>query len=805
MKKTVLVVFALLVLAHAASITAAEPPAPYSQLLLQSIQDLGVELHEALRCDLSDPEAPLWSMIDLVDLRNRMDGLTTSVETETDGDQRTVLEQKLEQLRGLLHNLQLLDSNPTVADSLPENHLRIEAPIWKAPLGAVQSPSNDGCSAPLAVELETVTGDTGDASNDGQASCGSSYTSPDVWFEFTAAHDGIYYANTVGSGFDTVLSTHGDCPGNTSNQIDCNDDHFGLMSSIRIDLEAGETILIRLAGAGTATGGYILTIGQDARIGGTITEADGGAPIEAMSAKAFTAEGIWIATDGSDSFGDYLVTGLNQGEYYIGTSYAPTHLINELHDDIRCPLGPPQDCAPTDGDPVATILNDTTTIDFALDQKSTVSGTAVSENDGLPIEEASVYLYNQSGRRLRWIRTDAAGEFTFSRVASGNHFLKISHPAFVTQIWDGISCPDVPPTECDPTNGNPIDVPVATSVSGIDFEVIQKGAIAGFVTDASSGLPIIDATIRVYDFTWGNNYIGRTQIDGSYQIPGIETGPHYLYTETDTHQDELYDGLPCEPNCFPGTGTPIDVSVGSTTAGIDIDLVRQGSISGTVTDTIGAPVFNLEVAAYSALGYWAGYGSTDGSGAYVIEGLTEGPHYVKTRTLTHTLTDVLFDAIPCPFDCDPTEGTPVDVQIASTTTGIDFVLPPDGGISGTVFDHETGDPITGHWVEVWHHEFGLVRGDGTDPAGVFEVDRLPAGIYFVATDDHTVYLDELWDELPCPGGPPNGCDPTKGSEVTVVAGDFTTGIDFGLVNQASIILIDGFESGSTGAWSFTLR
>ena len=50
---------------------------------------------------------------------------------------------------------------------------------------------------------------------------------------------------------------------------------------------AGEQVLIRVAGAANATGSFQLSVGPDASIGGRITAADGGAPIESVTAKIF--------------------------------------------------------------------------------------------------------------------------------------------------------------------------------------------------------------------------------------------------------------------------------------------------------------------------------------------------------------------------------------------------------------------------------------------------------------------------------------------------------------------------------------
>lgn len=799
MKKIFLTSFAVLILAHAASITAAQPPAPDSEPLLLSIQDLGIELHEALRCDLADPEAPLCPMIDLSNLRARLDDLSEAVET-VEAHQRQRLEQKLQQLRGLLHNLQLLDSNPAVANGLPENHLQLEAFMWKAPLGAAESPSNDGCSGPLAVGLETVTGDTGDASNDGEASCGASADSPDVWFLFTVPFDGLFFATSNGSGFDTVISSHSGCPGTAANQIDCNDDSYGLWSSIRIEALSGEQVLIRLAGAANASGSYQLTVESEASIGGRITADDGGAPIADVTAKIFNGDGGWIGSDISDATGDYLVTGLGEVEYFVATSYGAVSYLHELHDEITCPWGVPYDCEPTDGTPVVPTLGQTSVVDFELDEESVISGVLSVAAGGSPLD-GWVHLFDEAGNDLGSDGVNYDGLYEFVRLEAGSYRLAASNELYIPEVWNNVSCPGPYLDSCDPLTGDLLPLGVATTLDDIDFELADKGAISGVLTEAGTGLPIAGVRVEAVDGV-GTNYFANTEADGSYTIKGLWNDNHQVFTDTLVHLDELYDGLPCEPDCDPTAGTPVAVTVGATTTGIDFDLTRLGSLSGMVAEAGSGDAVDGWVSAYNTFGNEIDYDYTNPSGFYLIDGLLPGNIFVLSGGDDHVR--MLYDGIPCPFDdCDPTDGTPVSISLATTTDGIDFALEPKGGISGVVREAASGQPLDNIWLWAWHSTREVVDSEYTNSAGEYTFPHLPAGTYFVVSNTSLPYLDQLYDGLACYGGPPEGCDPTKGTPIAVVAGTTTDGIDLDLLDHSLVVFIDGFESGFTGAWSFT--
>ncbi|MEM7168441.1 MAG: hypothetical protein AAF581_23560 [Planctomycetota bacterium] len=133
--------------------------------------------------------------------------------------------------------------------------------------GGPVGPPNDSCATPAPISdgmhMETLVGFT----NDGNASCGASGSSPDAWFEYVATCTGDLVVSTCGThdlggvdtGVDTVLSLHNDCLNTAASEIACNDDapssdNCGTLDSgtlrdslIRIPVVAGQTVLIRVA------------------------------------------------------------------------------------------------------------------------------------------------------------------------------------------------------------------------------------------------------------------------------------------------------------------------------------------------------------------------------------------------------------------------------------------------------------------------------------------------------------------------------------------------------------------------------
>lgn len=130
---------------------------------------------------------------------------------------------------------------------------------------------SDNCSDAPPITDGTYTGDTTDATNDGEA-CGSTEAAADVWYRYTATQTGILYVNTCVSSYDTVVSLHSGCPGTNQNLLDCNDDTCALSSSVSTPVSGNQSVWIRVSGWNGATGAYVLNVSSQAPAGGETCE-----------------------------------------------------------------------------------------------------------------------------------------------------------------------------------------------------------------------------------------------------------------------------------------------------------------------------------------------------------------------------------------------------------------------------------------------------------------------------------------------------------------------------------------------------
>jgi len=574
---------------------------------------------------------------------------------------------------------------------------------------------------------------------------------------------GTYYARTSNSlAYIDELYNNISCPGSCS-------------------VTSGTAISVT---EGTTTTGINFGLTLGGRIGGTVTGAATGLPLANVQVNIYGANGSYVGSGYSDGSGVYTSSGLPAGTYYAGTWNSQGYL-DELYDNIPCPDG---SCSVTGGTPVNVSLGMTTAgIDFGLAQGGRISGTVTDAATGLPLANVEVRIYNSSGSYTGDGYTNSTGFYTsYSGLPAGTYFARTSNSqGYLDELYDNIPCPG---SSCSVTSGAPISVTLGTTTTGIDFGLAQGGRISGAVTDAVTGLPLGNVYAYIYNSSGSQVTYGYTNSSGVYTTTtGLPAGTYYARTSNSQgYLDELYDNISCPGgSCSVTSGSPISVSLGTTTTGIDFGLVQGGRISGTVTDaTTGLPLGSVTVRIYNSGGTQLTSRNTNSSGVYTTTtGLPAGTYFARTSNSQGYL-DELYDNISCPSSsCSVTSGTPIGVTVGTTTTGIDFGLVQGGRISGTVTDVATGLPLGDVQVSIYGSGGSYVGNAYTSSSGVYTTGSLPAGIYYAVTWNELGYFDELYDNIPCPGGT---CSMTSGTPITVAVGTTTTGIGFGLVQGGRI-------------------
>ncbi len=692
------------------------------------------------------------------------------------------LAQKLERVKKLARNLSLaakLDSSlpKRVEEGSPVRHLDRHRKSRAVP-------ANDDCEGAFTLDFGSYSGDTTDATNDGEGSCGSSLYSPDVWYRFVPTGSGRVVIDTIGSAFDTVLSVHRACPGTLANEIECNDDTVGLQSAVSFLAYSGAEYFIRVSGVNGAAGTYVLTLSEGASIGGTVTVSETGEPLGSIQVEAYDSHGYSTQSGFSNIEGDYQIDGLLPGQYFLVTDNS-WGFLNELYDNLPFNL---YVTSITDGDPVVVDIGLVTTgIDFALDLGGAIEGMVQSETTGEPIEGVRVYLYTSSGSILwQHADTDESGRYSLERLAEGSYYVFAWSPEYRDELFDDLPCQGGAGTGCSLEDGVAVEVTNNQTVTDIDFSLVRMASIEGIITDRRTGQPIGSAQITVYDNLLSE--VGTTQSDddGAFVVGGLSAGTYFAAASREADfAAQLFDGIDCPANgCPVSTGTPVAVPDLAVVSGVDFDLIAKGSIEGNVLDTATSmPIPGIQIRAFDHRGILAALTSSDQDGNFVFQSLDAGEHFLVTNDPEYF--NEVYDNIPCPAGCDPTVGTPVPVLNGLTLSGINFSLVPKGMITGTVVAENGAGPIysTIRIFDNFGSYHGKVWSNSTD--GTYRVTGLDDGSYFVIATAYCC-LGELYDGIDCWEDSPWGCPPIDGTPVTVTHETVTSGIDFSLKRNGRI-------------------
>jgi hypothetical protein len=273
----------------------------------------------------------------------------------------------------------------------------------------------------------------------------------------------------------------------------------------------------------------------------------------------------------------------------------------------------------------------------------------------------------------------------------------------------------------------------AVTISIAGFSTIAHKGFAGTVY-ASPGVPISDAmVIAGGDEGYG---FGTTNSSGQYTISeGLKTGNYTVSVFAEGYLQEQVEN--------------VSVTVGEITSGIDFYLNLSGAISGTVTDVDSdLPIANIMVTAFmpsnSSYGWMA---TTDVDGDYNI--------FTNLATGTYNVT-VMF---PEGYVQNETSG--IAVTAGAATTGVDLTLKRSGTLSGRITASPSDTPLENANIYATSDDGKYVGMASSNATGYYTISSgLGTGNYTVMAQ-YELSMDML-------------------SNVTIVAGEETSGIDFSL-------------------------
>ncbi len=190
-----------------------------------------------------------------------------------------------------------------------------------------------------------------------------------------------------------------------------------------------------------------------------------------------------------------------------------------------------------------------------------------------------------------------------------------------------------------------------------------------------------------------------------------------------------------------------------------VALAQTATIRGAVFGLLDSglvPLTDVTVVLTNAAGYEAAPPQTTSGGAYAFTGLPPGQYHLYTRNDLGFTNEVYNDVLCWQASCQPDRGAPIAVEAGAVFTA-NFSLDRGGVISGRITDAAL-TPLAGVMVRLelidmdpaFYYDANIAA--ETDGDGVFTIRGLPAGRYWASTHNNLGYVDELFDNVPCPGG-----------------------------------------------------
>ena len=451
----------------------------------------------------------------------------------------------------------------------------------------------------------------------------------------------------------------------------------------------------------------------------------------------------------TDATGNYIIVDLAAGSYKVSFDGPSAGYISQYYNNA------PDAASAT---PVSVTIGATTSgIDAALALGGSITGRVTY--NGNPV--ANLAVYASAGTAGIGI-TDSAGNYSIAGLPAGSYLVSFDGPSsgYTAQWYNNAT---------DAASATLVTVAIGVATTGIDAALLQGGSITGRVT--YNGNPVANMAVYANDTTAAGASGGAfTDSVGNYKIAGLPARSYRVYFDGPSVgcNVQYYNNVPDA-----ASATPVSVTVGVATTGIDAALVLGGSITGRVTYN-GNPVANMAVYAYATTPTGTSAGAfTDAAGNYAIKGLPAGSYQVSFDGPSAGCLVQWYNNAP-----DQASATPVSVSIGVTASSINAALARGGSISGKVTYN--GNPVVNIAVYAYNAATGNSTGNAfTDGSGNYVISGLPDGSYKVGFDGSSAgYFNQWYSNAP---------DMAGAASLTVTADMAASGIDAALVQSGGSI------------------
>jgi len=371
--------------------------------------------------------------------------------------------------------------------------------------------------------------------------------------------------------------------------------------------------------AGEIAGSFDLVLKMGGTVEGRITDADDGAPIAGAKIGVTAISGHKINQSGpssveyrvvtSDSEGNFIFSGLPQGEYKLAVREVEGYIIEDEYYSTWY-YGSLEEEAESSSENMHTVMSGQVTsgCTIRLHRGAEIFGRVTKKADGEPIADVEVRLMeitSDFSKREIKTRSQSDGTYRITGLEAGAYIPLVQDiPGFQGMYY---------PATRDKNRAQEFLLKAKEKVGPIDFQlppISAGGTIKGQIIEEGTGMPLSGIKIVIYSIYvqgdaeyWGDYYpdlssrmnlpplnvdvpYSMTDSEGRFEFAGLESGKYSLYTAdpTGTYLPSYFPTIGDEWPAYRYLNYYIKLSENQEIDDITLPLQRGGCIQGRVTD-----------------------------------------------------------------------------------------------------------------------------------------------------------------------------------------------------------------------------
>jgi hypothetical protein len=484
-----------------------------------------------------------------------------------------------------------------------------------------------------------------------------------------------------------------------------------------------------------------------------------GARVMVVAADDAAEQETWRAVD-TDGAGRYRVGGLPARGWRIEFSHP--QYASERWEDVPCSSATL--CEPATGSVVVTSEGATYSSIVRL-QAQPHFNVRISVG-GVPASGARVSLYSIDGDYIDSFApiSGSAGLVRVGPLVPGVYRAVASGQGSFRKVLGGLNCEGY----CNEEILSGDIIVVSDSPSAFEVDLKPLPILEGRLASSVDGSGIAGASI-VLAGGGGAWQTAITNSEGRYRFAAVEPEIRVLHFKAPGFQDEVHDNVVCEGSysveLCPGATIMAFNLASPPTQVVNATLIPSGRLSGRIKSLAGP--------SYGTNGYLvqlsqsgqrlAEHAISPSNGRYEFLDVPQGAYYWAYQS--GNFYRQIFRGVNCGkyFDaswsnCNLAAAQTITLGSGQAQTGVDFDLLPVGARLVQVADDASGGPIAGVAIDRWDaqgnwigaaltDEFGRAPAFGSDASG-------PTAYYAIklSTDSSGRYIDEVYDDQPCPVG-----------------------------------------------------